>query len=141
MRNPEKNIPRAIHTSMVVVVVRMFPFVENIIILTLGQLLFMLTNISYFVVLDKVSFRVFRRCYHSHDHCPWQATVGLSNTVALDFGRAIFGPIGGSIFAILVAISCFGALNGWCFPTPIISVTKSLSARLPYQALSSRLLV
>ena len=36
----------------------------------------------------------------------------LSNTVALDFGRALFGPIGGSIFAFMVAFSCFGALNG-----------------------------
>ena len=41
-----------------------------------------------------------------------QATVGLSNTVALDFGRALFGPIGGTLFAIVVALSCFGALNG-----------------------------
>lgn len=39
-------------------------------------------------------------------------TVGLSNTVALDFGRALFGPVGGMVFALMVAISCFGALNG-----------------------------
>jgi hypothetical protein len=30
----------------------------------------------------------------------------------MDFGRALFGPIGGTIFAFMVAISCFGALNG-----------------------------
>ena len=36
----------------------------------------------------------------------------MSNTVALDFGRALFGPIGGSLFAFVVAFSCFGALNG-----------------------------
>ena len=41
-----------------------------------------------------------------------QATVGMSNTVALDFGRALFGPIGGGVFAAMVALSCFGALNG-----------------------------
>jgi amino acid transporter len=41
-----------------------------------------------------------------------QTTVGLSNTVALDFGRVLFGPIGGIVFAFLVALSCFGALNG-----------------------------
>ena len=41
-----------------------------------------------------------------------QNIVSLSNTVALDFGRVMFGPIGGSIFALMVAISCFGALNG-----------------------------
>jgi len=76
---PEKNIPRVIHCSMITV-----------------TLLFLLANLSYFVVLDK-------------------NTVGLSNTVALDFGRALFGPIGGSIFAFMVAFSCFGALNGSFF--------------------------
>ncbi|KAF9053722.1 amino acid transporter [Hymenopellis radicata] len=76
MHNPEKNIPRTIHSSMAIVTV-----------------LFLLANVSYFVVLDK-------------------SVVGLSNTVALDFGRALFGPIGGTIFACMVAFSCFGALNG-----------------------------
>ena len=41
-----------------------------------------------------------------------QEIVGLSNTVAMDFGRALFGPIGGALFAFMVAFSCFGALNG-----------------------------
>jgi len=41
--------------------------------------------------------------------------VGLSNTVAMDFGRALFGPLGGSLFAFMVAVSCFGALNGSVF--------------------------
>ncbi|OJT15721.1 b(0,+)-type amino acid transporter 1 [Trametes pubescens] len=76
MKNPEKNIPRAIHSSMVVVMI-----------------LFILANVAYFTVLDK-------------------NTVGLSNTVAIDFGRALFGPIGGVVFAAMVAFSCFGALNG-----------------------------
>ena len=57
------------------------------------KLLFLSANVSYLVVLDK-------------------DTVGKSNTVALDFGRALFGPMGGSIFAFMVAFSCFGALNG-----------------------------
>lgn len=30
----------------------------------------------------------------------------------MDFGRALFGPIGGVLFAFMVAFSCFGALNG-----------------------------
>ena len=38
--------------------------------------------------------------------------MGLSNTVALDFGKAVFGRIGGIVFAAMVAFSCFGALNG-----------------------------
>jgi hypothetical protein len=36
----------------------------------------------------------------------------MSNAVALDFGRVLFGPVGGVVFAIMVAVSCFGALNG-----------------------------
>ncbi|XP_006458096.1 hypothetical protein AGABI2DRAFT_148591 [Agaricus bisporus var. bisporus H97] len=76
IHHPERNIPRAIHSSMAIVI-----------------FLFLVTNLSYFVVLDR-------------------DLVGLSNTVALDFGRDLFGPIGGTTFAILVAISCFGALNG-----------------------------
>lgn len=58
--------------------------------------LFFFANISYLVVLDK-------------------EIVGLSNTVALDFGRALFGPVGGMVFALMVAISCFGALNASVF--------------------------
>ncbi|KAG6874179.1 hypothetical protein C0995_003725 [Termitomyces sp. Mi166 len=81
MTHPEKNIPRAIHSSMAIVI-----------------LTFMLANISYFVVLSTV-------------------TVSMSNTVALDFGRALFGPIGGMVFAFMVAFSCFGALNGSFFTT------------------------
>ncbi|KIY43400.1 L-methionine transporter [Fistulina hepatica ATCC 64428] len=88
IHQPEKNIPRAIHMSMAIV-----------------TCLFLLANVSYFVVLDKT-------------------TVGLSNTVAMDFGRALFGPIGGTVFAFMVAFSCFGALNGSFFT----------SARLIYAA-------
>ncbi|KAG6814370.1 hypothetical protein H0H92_010956 [Tricholoma furcatifolium] len=81
MTHPEKNIPKAIHSSMAVV-----------------TLMFMLANLAYFVVLDPI-------------------TVSKSNTVALDFGRALFGPIGGMVFAFMVAFSCFGALNGAFFTT------------------------
>lgn len=38
--------------------------------------------------------------------------VAHSNTVGLDFGKEIFGPVGGVVFALIVAVSCFGALNG-----------------------------
>ncbi|KAF7976719.1 hypothetical protein HWV62_5895 [Athelia sp. TMB] len=76
IKNSNKNLPRAIHSSMLLVIT-----------------LFLLVNIAYFVVLD-------------------QATVALSNTVAMDFGRALFGPVGGIVFAFMVAFSCFGALNG-----------------------------
>ncbi|KAG9318881.1 amino acid permease-domain-containing protein [Chiua virens] len=64
--------------------------------MTIVCILFLLANVSYLVVLDK-------------------ATVSSSNAVALDFGRALFGPIGGVVFAVCVAVSCFGALNGSTF--------------------------
>jgi amino acid transporter len=46
---------------------------------------------------------------------PEKDVVSLSNTVAVDFGRALFGPAGGTVFALVVAFSCFGALNGRLF--------------------------
>jgi len=94
MKNPEKNIPRVIHSSMAVV-----------------MFLFITVNGSYFALLDK-------------------SIVERSNTVALDFGRAVFGPIGGVVFACMVAFSCFGALNGSFFT----------SARLIYVAGRERFL-
>ncbi|KAI0374983.1 amino acid transporter [Pilatotrama ljubarskyi] len=95
MKNPEKNIPRAIHTSMIIVMT-----------------LFILANVAYFAVLDK-------------------ATVGLSNTVALDFGRALFGPVGGVVFAAMVAFSCFGALNGSFFTSSRLIYVAGKEGYLP----------
>jgi len=60
-------------------------------------LLFIVANLSFFIVLP-------------------QELVAHSNTVALDFGKAIFGPVGGLLLALVVALSCFGALNGLSFP-------------------------
>ncbi|KJA27182.1 hypothetical protein HYPSUDRAFT_35772 [Hypholoma sublateritium FD-334 SS-4] len=92
---PEKNIPRAIHSSMILV-----------------TCLFLLANISYFVVLDK-------------------SLVGLSNTVAMDFGRALFGPLGGTLFAFMVAFSCFGALNGSFFTSTRLVYAAGRERYLP----------
>lgn len=61
--------------------------------MTIVVSLFLAANVSYFIALDP-------------------AVVGASNTVALDFGRATLGPVGAVVFSALVAISCFGALNG-----------------------------
>ncbi|RDX56676.1 L-methionine transporter [Lentinus brumalis] len=95
MRHPEKSIPRAIHSSMILVMA-----------------LFILANVAYFTVLDK-------------------ATVGLSNTVALDFGRAMFGPVGGVVFAAMVAFSCFGALNGSSFTSARLIYVAGKEGYLP----------
>ncbi|KAF9264655.1 amino acid transporter [Marasmius fiardii PR-910] len=95
IKNAEKNIPRAIHSSMVVV-----------------TFLFLVANISYFVVLNK-------------------AIVGLSNTVAMDFGRALFGSAGGNVFAFMVAFSCFGALNGSFFTSSRLVYAAGRERYLP----------
>ncbi|KAI0059899.1 amino acid transporter [Artomyces pyxidatus] len=79
MQQPEKTIPRTLHGSMALVLV-----------------LFLLANLSYFVVLEKDA-------------------VGASNTIALDFGQAMFGAPGGALFALVVALSCFGALHASFF--------------------------
>jgi hypothetical protein len=80
--------------------------------------------VSYFVVLDKV-FGL-RSPYFTLAALTFvcsQATVSVSNTVALDFGRALFGPIGGTVFACMIAVSCFGALNGRCSPPFVLFIT------------------
>ncbi|KAK7019353.1 putative L-methionine transporter, partial [Favolaschia claudopus] len=111
IQNPEKNIPRAIHSSMSIV-----------------TLLFFLANVAYFVVLDKVIVT-------------FSNTISLSNTVAMDFGRALFGPVGGTVFALMVAVSCFGALNGASifFHSCFVRLTQTAgsfytSSRLVYAA-------
>ena len=42
-------------------------------------------------------------------------TINKSNTVAVQFGSKVFGPIGGLILALIVSASCFGALNATTF--------------------------
>src|SRR5947207_192696 len=59
-------------------------------------LAYMLANIAYFFVLPL-------------------ATIESTNTVAVHFGAKVFGPIGSLIFAIMVGLSCFGALNATTF--------------------------
>lgn len=44
-----------------------------------------------------------------------QATIDKTNTVAVQFGSKVFGPIGGLVLALIVSASCFGALNATTF--------------------------
>lgn len=46
-----------------------------------------------------------------------QATITSSNTIAVKFGSVVFGSIGSLVLAIIVAASCFGALNAGTFTT------------------------
>ncbi|PWN50648.1 hypothetical protein IE53DRAFT_374504 [Violaceomyces palustris] len=57
--------------------------------------------------------------------------VKRTNTVALDFGSAIFGTTGGILFAFLVAFSCFGALNGQVYTTSRLISASSREGYLP----------
>ena len=59
-------------------------------------LCYLLANTSYFFVLPLT-------------------VIDNSNTVAVQFGQKIFGPVGRLIFAIVVGGSCFGALNATAF--------------------------
>ena len=43
------------------------------------------------------------------------STIASSNTIAVDFGHLVFGPIGSLILALIVGASCFGALNATTF--------------------------
>ncbi|KAL0946858.1 hypothetical protein HGRIS_013025 [Hohenbuehelia grisea] len=95
MANPEKSIPRTIHASMAIV-----------------TLLFLLANLSYFVVLDK-------------------EVVSRSNTVAMDFGRKLMGPVGGILFAFMIAFSCIGALNGSFYTTSRLIYAAGRERYLP----------
>jgi amino acid transporter len=95
MKNPNRDLPRALHSSMTIVLV-----------------LFLAANISYFIVLDP-------------------ATVASSNTVALDFGAMTIGRFGAVVFSTLVAISCFGALNGGFYTTGRLIYAASRDHFLP----------
>ncbi|KAH7341045.1 amino acid/polyamine transporter I [Rhizoctonia solani] len=76
------------------------------------MVLFVAANVSYFAVLPK-------------------GTVELSNTIALDFGRELFGAPGAVVFAVVVAISCFGATNGSMFTTARLIYSAAREGYLP----------
>ncbi len=64
--------------------------------------LFVAANASYFIVLP-------------------YSTVIESSTIGLAFGRAIAGPVGGLLFALVVSVSCLGAMNGALFTSAYVS--------------------
>ncbi|WVR05402.1 hypothetical protein IAU60_002417 [Kwoniella sp. DSM 27419] len=95
MRNTTRDLPRALHSSMAIVLT-----------------LFVTANISYFIVLSP-------------------AVVASSNTVALDYGKETIGKLGMVVFSTLVAISCFGALNGGFYTTARLIYAASREHFLP----------
>jgi amino acid transporter len=74
--------------------------------------IFLLTVTSYFLVLPP-------------------KLVARTNTVALDYGSALLGSTGGIAFALLVAFSCFGALNSQFYTTARLVYAAGKEGYLP----------
>jgi amino acid transporter len=58
-------------------------------------------------------------------------TVARTNSIALDFGSAVFGSIGGVLFAGFVAFSCLGALNGHMYTYSRLAMAAGRDSFLP----------
>ncbi|KAI8384318.1 amino acid permease-domain-containing protein [Radiomyces spectabilis] len=54
-----------------------------------------------------------------------------TNTVAMDFGKKLFGPTGGILFAVCVALSCFGTANASVFTGARIIYVSAKQGHLP----------
>jgi amino acid transporter len=73
---------------------------------------YILANVAYFFVLPL-------------------KTINSSNTVAVMFGSAVFGPIGSLILALIVSASCFGALNATTFTSGRLVYVAGKEGYLP----------
>ncbi|KAK8034341.1 hypothetical protein PG993_009336 [Apiospora rasikravindrae] len=73
---------------------------------------YVLANMAYFFVLPA-------------------ATINSTNTVAVNFGQTVFGPIGALIFALIVSASCFGALNSQTFTSSRLVYAAGKEGYLP----------
>lgn len=75
-------------------------------------LAYILANVAYFFVLPV-------------------ATIEKSNTVAVQFGSEVFGPVGALILALTVGASCFGALNASTFTSGRLVYVAGRESYLP----------
>ncbi|KAL4209529.1 hypothetical protein CU097_009105 [Rhizopus azygosporus] len=73
---------------------------------------YMLSNVAYLAVLRP-------------------EVVMHSNTVSMDFGKKIFGPSGGILFAVCVALSCFGSANASVFTGARIIYVSAKQGHIP----------
>src|SRR5947207_697043 len=73
---------------------------------------YLLANISYFFVLPS-------------------STIEGTNTVAVQFGSKVFGPVGALVLALVVAGSCFGALNATTFTSGRLVYAAGKEGYLP----------
>ena len=75
-------------------------------------LAYILANVAYFFVLP-------------------MATIEKSNTVAVQFGSKVFGPVGALVLALTVGASCFGALNASTFTSGRLVYVAGRESYLP----------
>ena len=73
---------------------------------------YLMANVSYFLVLP-------------HD------TIEASNTIAVQFGGKVFGPVGALVLALIVSASCFGALNATTFTSGRLVYAAGKEGYLP----------
>lgn len=73
---------------------------------------YILANLAYFFVLP---FSV----------------ITATNTVAVAFGKKVYGPVGSIAFALVVCMSCFGALNATTFTSGRLIYSASQEGYLP----------
>lgn len=74
---------------------------------------YLLTNVSYFFVLP-------------------YSTIESSNTVAVQFGGKVFGPVGALLLALVVSASCLGALNATIFTSGRLVYAAGKEGYLPH---------
>ncbi|KAI9893588.1 MAG: hypothetical protein M1814_006384 [Vezdaea aestivalis] len=73
---------------------------------------YILANVSYFLVLP-------------HD------VIAKTNTVAVQFGSKVFGPLGALLLSLTVSLSCFGALNAATFTSGRLTYVAGKEGYLP----------
>ncbi|KAL1849453.1 hypothetical protein Plec18167_006566 [Paecilomyces lecythidis] len=73
---------------------------------------YLMANVSYFLVLPL-------------------STIESSNTVAVQFGGQVFGPVGALVLALVVSASCFGALNATTFTSGRLVYAAGKEGYLP----------
>lgn len=59
------------------------------------------------------------------------STIVSSNTIAVQFGSAVFGPLGSLCLAVIVSLSCFGALNATTFTSGRLVYASGQEGFLP----------
>lgn len=59
------------------------------------------------------------------------ATIASTNTIAVQFGAVVFGPIGSLVLALIVSLSCFGSLNATTFTSGRLVYASGKEGFLP----------